>query len=124
MLPENKIIVSCLILYAFFQFYQVYSSFTSVYLDEDNNWQSHKHGLLTAFHIFGLLTSSILLIVGSLKSKPWLLVGGLSYLLYKLGFIFWHFGKFYDMTLGCDKNCLPGHIAVFLKHLAVTGERD
>jgi hypothetical protein len=122
MLPENKIIVSCLILFSIFQLYQVYSSFTSVYLDDDNNWQYHKHGLLTAFNIICLLTSSFLLIVGSLKSKPWFLIGGLSYLVYKLVFIFWHFGKFYDMTIGCEKNCLPGHLEAFVKHLAVTGE--
>lgn len=124
MWQQHEWIVICLILYAFFQFYQVYSSFTTIFLDEQNNLRSHKYGTLTAINIVGFSTSSILLIVGSLKSKPWMLMGALSILLAKLGFILWYIERAYNLTLGCGRNCPPGHIVALFKHLAIIGERE
>src|SRR5690349_25032102 len=90
----------CLIIYAMFQFYQAFSSFMFVFYESGDHYGSDiKH--LTRFQVVGCVVSSVCLIVGATKSNIQFLIAGLCYLLYKIGFIIWHFNKFYELTLDC-----------------------
>ena len=120
-----RFLVICLIIYATFQFYQVYSSFVTVFINYADYFDmSIKR--LTVFHIVGLITSSVLLIIGAVKFKAICLIGALIYLLYKFGFIIWHFESFYNITFGCnesakDSSCDPGRLSIIYQHLLITG---
>lgn len=123
---NRKFLVTSLIIYAVFQFYQVYSSFVTVFIDYKDHFNLNIK-LLTAFHEVGLITSSVLLIVGALKSKTNLLFGALIYLLYKFGFIIWHIGGFYDITIGCresfkSSSCDPNRLSIIYLHIFISGE--
>jgi hypothetical protein len=112
--------VVCLIVYGLFQFYQAYSSSVTVFIEYKNHFEV-KIKFLTGFHIFGLITSSILLIIGGLKLKRQLLLSALPYLIYKVGFFFWHLRKAYDLTIGCEETresfCDPKRVFKFYIHL-------
>lgn len=122
---NRQFLVVSLVIYSTFQFYQVCSSvFTVFYEYKDHFTLSIK--FLTAFHVVGLTISSVLLIVGALRSKTKLLFGGLIYLLYKLGFILWHIGGFYDITIGCRESfkadsCDPNRLSIIYLHIFVSG---
>lgn len=123
---NRKFLVISLIVYAVFQLYQVYSSFLKVFLDYKDHF-NFDIKLLTVFHIVGLIISSVLLIVGALKSKTNLLLGALIYLLYKFGFIIWHIGGFYDITIGCRESisassCDPNRLSIIYLHIFISGE--
>lgn len=115
--------VSCLIVYAFFQFYQGYSSFVTVFVEYKHHFEL-KIKVLTAYHICGLVTSSVLLIYGGLKLKANLLLCSLPYLFYKVGFFFWHLRKVYDLTIGCEETnshefCDPQRLMKFYQHIFI-----
>lgn len=122
---DRRFLVICLIGFAGFQFYQIYSSINLVFIQNHQN-DNYNIKLLTGFHAVGLLTSSILLIVGSLKSKPNLLVGALGFLFYKVGFIVWHAKNFYDITFACRDSqqtpCDPNRLSIIYVHFLVSGK--
>jgi hypothetical protein len=115
-------LVVCLIIYAVFQFYQSYSSFVTVFIEYKHHFEM-KIKFLTGFNIFGMTTSSILLIVGGIKLKQNLLLSALPYLIYKVGFFFWHLRKAYDLTIGCEETresfCDPKRLVKFYLHLLI-----
>jgi hypothetical protein len=112
--------VFCLMVYSLFQFYQAFSSYETVFVEYKTHFEV-KIKFLTGFHIFGLITSSILLIVGGLKLRKKLLQSALPYLIYKVGFFFWHLRKAYDLTIGCEETresfCDPKRVLKFYIHL-------
>lgn len=117
----RRLVVICLIAYAPFQFYQVYSSFTVVFVDY-GHYYSLNVKILTGINVIGMTLSSVLLIIGALKSKANLLLLALIYLIFKVGFIVWYLGDFYNITVGCDGVCDPQRLWVVYKHLAVFGK--
>lgn len=117
---SRKFIVISLIIYAIYQFYQVYSSVKDVFVDYNHHYSKHIK-FLAAFHIVGLMSSSILMIFGALKLKANLLIAALTFLLYKVGFIIWHFKSVYDITLGCEGSCDPSRLFKLYKHLLISG---
>lgn len=122
---NRRFLVVCLIVYAMFQFYQAFSSLVFVFF-ESREYYGVEIKTLTSFQIVGLCFSSICLILGSLKSKVNLLIAGLCYLLYKVGFIIWHFKAFYEIALDCrDTNqspCDPNRLKVIYQHIAISCE--
>lgn len=114
-------VVICLIAYALFQFYQVYSSFTLVFVDY-RHYYSLNVKILTGINVIGMTLSSVLLIIGALKSKANLLLLALIYLIFKVGFFVWYLRAFYNITIGCDGVCDPQRLWVVYKHLAVFGK--
>lgn len=122
---NKRFLVVCLIVYAMFQFYQAFSSFIFVFF-ESSEYYGADIRALTRFQIIGLITSSICLIIGALKPKVNLLIAGLCYLLYKVGFILWHFKAFYEITLDCrdtnQSSCDPNRLKVIYQHILISGE--
>lgn len=121
---NRKFLVISLICYAVFQLFQVGSSCYTVFF-------AYEHGLniqlLAVFHVIVFTTSSVLLVLGALKSKANLLIIALAFLFYKVGFVIWHFGKFYELTFGCvdhgdDSSCDPNRLYIVYKHFFVTGK--
>lgn len=105
-----------------FQFYQALSSFIFVFV-ESSEFYGASIKALTRFQIVGLIISSLCLIIGAIKSKVNLLIAGLCYLLYKVGFILWHFNAFYEITLNCrDTNCDPNRLKVIYQHILISGK--
>lgn len=124
---SRNFLVICLIVYAIFQFYQVYSTFNNVFVDYKNHYiNNDKIKVLSVFNIIGLTTSSILLLVGALKSKPNFLIAALAYPFYKVGFFFYYLEEFYALTLGCEQSaevtCDPNRLIVFYQHVLIFGE--
>lgn len=120
------LIIVCLILYAVFQLYQVYSSFTVVFIEYGQHYD-YKIKTLTGFNIVGLTLSSIFLIAGSFKSSVNLLLLALIYLFYKVGFFFWYIGDFYNLTIGCDDKttvCDSNRLWIIYKHLGIFGKNS
>lgn len=117
----RRLVVICLIAYALFQFYQVYSSFTLVFVDY-GHYYSPNVKILTGINVVGMTLSSVLLIIGALKSKANLLLLALIYLIFKVGFFVWYLRDFYNITIGCDGVCDPQRLWVAYKHLAVFGK--
>lgn len=115
--------VFCLIVYAVFQFYQGYSSFVTVFIEYKNYFEVQIK-VLTAYHICGLVASSVFLIYGGLKLKANFLLIALPYLFYKVGFFFWHLPKAYDLTIGCKETnshefCDPQRLMKFYQHIFI-----
>lgn len=118
---SRSLLVISLIAFAIFQFYQVYSSFVTVFIDYIH-YYSNKIKILTGFNIVGLTTSSTLLIVGAIRSKANLLLIALIYLFYKVGFFFWYLKDFYYITIGCEGSCDSNRLWIAYQHIAVFGE--
>ena len=112
--------ITCLIIYAVFQFYQACSSFMVVFI-EYKSYFDLKIKLLTVFHIVGLSFSSICLILGSIKLNINLIASACLYLFYKVGFFFWHLQKTYNITIGCEETreafCDPERLWRFYQHI-------
>lgn len=122
MISALHIHVVCLLVYAVFQFYQAYSAFSAVFIEYKHHFEL-KIKFLTAFHILGMLSSSVLLIFGSIKLKVKFIASALPYLIYKVGFFFWHLRKAYDITIGCeetrDSYCDPSRLLRFYQHISL-----
>jgi hypothetical protein len=112
--------VVCLLIYAGFQFYQAYSSSSAVFVEYKDHFNLNIK-FLTAFHVVGLTVSSVLLILGSIKLRVKLIASAIPYLIYKVGFFFWHLPKAYDITIGCeetnDSYCDPHRLFRFYQHI-------
>lgn len=117
----RRLVVICLIAYALFQFYQVYSSITVVFVDY-GHYYSLNVKILTGINVIGMTLSSVLLIIGALKSKANLLLLALIYLIFKVGFFVYYLRDVYKITIGCDGVCDPQRLWVVYKHLAVFGK--
>lgn len=120
---SRSLLVSSLIAFAIFQFYQVHSSFVTVFVDYRHHY-SNEIKVLTVFNIVGLTISSTLLIVGAIKSKANLLLLALIYLFYKVGFFFWYLRDFYNITIGCEGFCDSNRLWVAYQHIAVFGKTN
>lgn len=127
MSPARIFLIFCLIVYAVFQFYQAYSSFVTVFIEYKDHFEV-KIKFLTVYHIFGLIISSVLLIAGGIKSKKILLLSALPYLIYKVGFFFWHLQKVYDLTIGCEETreafCDPKRLIKFYQHILMFSKKQ
>lgn len=115
---ERHFNVFCLILYAIFQFYQAYSAFFAVFIDSKNYEFSIK--LLTAFQIFGFITSSVLLILGSLKRNGKLILCAMPVLIYKVAFFLWHLKRALEITILCESAaCDRDRLLRFYQHIFI-----
>lgn len=122
---SRNFLTICLIAFAIFQFYQVISSFYAVFVEYDYHYERDiKIKVLTAFNIAGMMTSSVMLIIGSVRAKPILLIAALTYLLFKIGFIVWHFKAVIDITFNCGSrvDCDPKRLFKFYLHILITSE--
>ena len=103
----------CLIVYAIFQFYQVFSSVKYVFFDSQS---SDDIKILSGCQAVAFTTSSILLIVGVIKPCSNCLIGALLVLLYKIAFTLWFIKSAYYVTIGCDdrkSECDPERLKTF-----------
>ena len=126
MIQAKYIHIACLIIYAIFQFYQACSSFMVVFIEYKSYFDLNIK-LLTVFHIVGLCSSSTCLILGSIKLNVKLIASAMLYLLYKVGFFFWHLQKTYNITIGCVEDresfCDPERLTRFYQHILLFGKK-
>lgn len=121
MMCLRKFHIFCLIIYSFFQFYQIFSSLKLVFFDHQS-YYAEKFGIqcLVIFHAFGMLTSSLFLIIGSLKSNIKLLLVAILYLIYKFCFMIWQFFGALKAIADCNPKefeCDPNRLFMLYKHI-------
>lgn len=102
MFRERHFHVVCLLVFSVFQYYQAFSSAKAVFYEYSGHF-TLKIKFLTAFHVFGFVTSSTLLIFGAIKLKTKYIASALPYLVYKVGFFFWHLRQVIEITIGCEE---------------------
>lgn len=112
-----------IIIYSFFQCYQIFSSVKVVFFD-DKKYYSDKPGIqyLIIFQAIGMLISSAFLVIGSLKLKIKLLIGAICYLMYKLCFMSWQFIDALGPIAGCNSkeyDCDPDRFFAIYRHLFI-----